>query len=189
MSCGGNPPPGLFRVNITPSLLAVGRDLRGLPYNMKRKDILDRRDDVNQVYEDRTEVIWLFWNMYYSNYHRKLKFTPNWTDQFKENIPEQSFVLIKEKHFKPGELTPGVVVGVHRRKDGLISILRLKLLKVKVYWKRSPEFFYATKWLAQTIRKRSPLPCTKHQEKWSWKRGGRNPNQQKKIAHYQCTAG
>ena len=44
-------------LNITPSLLAVGRDLRGLPYNMKRKDILDRRDDVNQVYEDRTEVI------------------------------------------------------------------------------------------------------------------------------------
>ena len=118
-------------LNITPNLLAVGRDLYGLPYNMKLKDVLTRSADVNQVYKDRTKVIRLFWDMYYSNYHRKLKFTPKWTDQFKKDIPEQSYVLIKEKNFKPGKFTPGVVVGVHRRKDGLISRLKIKTAENK----------------------------------------------------------
>ena len=47
-------------------------------------------------------------------------------DQFKHDIAPNTFILLKEKSFKPGRYIPAVVVDVHRRKDGLISTLKLK---------------------------------------------------------------
>ena len=82
--------------------------------------------DVLQVYRSRTKILRLFWNEFLAGYHRKLKFTDKWLEQFKNNIPKNTYVLVKEKNMKTGRYVAAAVVDVHRRKDGLISRLLLK---------------------------------------------------------------
>ena len=102
---------------------------------MKLKDVFKEgtKDwkDVLKIYSDRTKVLRLFWNEYFSGYHRKLKFTPKWLDRFEHDIPKNTFVLLKEKNMKAGRYIPAVVVDVHRRKNNLISRLKLKTTENK----------------------------------------------------------
>ena len=79
----------------------------------------------------------LFWREFVSSYLRNLKFTKRWFQKFEHHIPENSYVLLKEKlakgqrAAKPGRYLPGRVVGVHRRENGLITRLDLKTTEHK----------------------------------------------------------
>ena len=125
-------------VNVTPNLLCRGRDGGLLPTNMSLKVAIgDGAVDVNKVYRDRTKVLRLFWNEFIATYQRKLKLTPKWFQKFEHDIPINSYVLLKEKLIKnkpaakPGTYVSARVVGVHRRKNGLISRLDLKTTQHK----------------------------------------------------------
>ena len=118
--------------NVTPNLLVKGRDNGSIPINVSLEGFIDGNyKDVRKVYQARTKVLRLFWNEYFAGYQRKLKFTPKWLEKFDHEIPKNTFILIKEKHMKPGRFIPGVVVDVQRRKNGLISRLKLKTTEHK----------------------------------------------------------
>ena len=109
-------------INVSPSELVFRRSKKTIPVNLKLKDVLERGlYNAAQCYRYREKVLRLFWNEFISGYQRKLKFTPKWMDQFKHDIAPNTFILLREKSFKPGRYIPAVVVDVHRRKDGLIS--------------------------------------------------------------------
>ena len=56
----------------------------------------------------------------------KLKLPPRFFKQFEHNIPVGTFVLLKEPTLKKHKFLPCVVVGVHKRPDGLINSLDVK---------------------------------------------------------------
>ena len=119
-------------INVSPSQLVFGRSKKAVPVNIKLKEALEKSCyDAIQCYKQRDKVMKLFWNEFISGYQRKLKFTPKWLTKFDKEIPKNTYVLLKEKTLKPGRFIPAVVTDVHRRKDGLISRLKLKTTEHK----------------------------------------------------------
>ena len=119
-------------LNISPNQLVFGRSKKTLPTNLKMKNVIEGGlYNAAQAYSNRSKVINLFWNQFISGYKSKLKFTDKWMSRFKADIPKNQYVLLQEKNLKPGRFIPAVVVDVHRRKDGLISRLKLKTTEHK----------------------------------------------------------
>ena len=119
-------------VNITPNLLIRGQSTYCLADNFRfqrHARPADKLNDINKVYRDRQHLLRLFWQQFSSSYVRMLKFTKRWHQSFTQDIPEGTFVLLREENLKKnetGRLVPALVTEVYRREDGLINQLKVR---------------------------------------------------------------
>ena len=133
-------------VHVSPSYLCRGRNSHGiLPIQAQFQELIaSSAFEVKKLYQDRKRLINFFWSEFQSGYQRNLKFTPRWLEKFDLEIPEDTFVLLKEKNFKAGRLLPARVVNVIRRKNGLISRFDLKTSEHKTIIQRDIRECYLT---------------------------------------------
>ena len=133
------------QVNVSPNHLCKGRSSGLFPVQAQFQELIaSTAFDVKKLYQDRRRLINLFWSEFQSSYQRNLKFTPRWLEKFDLEIPEDTFVLLKEKNFKAGRFLPAKVVNVIRRKNGTISRFDLKTSEHKSVIQRDIRDCYLT---------------------------------------------
>ena len=134
------------QIHVTPNYLCNGRSNKGIiPAQAQFQELIaSSAFNVKKLYQDRKRLINFFWSEFQSGYQRSLKFTPRWLEKFDIEIPQDTFVLLKEKNFKAGRLLPARVVNVIRRKDGTISRFDLKTSEHKNIIQRDIRSCYLT---------------------------------------------
>ena len=133
-------------VYVSPNYLCKGRNSKGIiPIQAQFQELIaSSAFNVKKLYQDRKRLINFFWSEFQSGYQRNLKFTPRWLEKFDMEIPQDTFVLLKEKNFKAGRLVPAKVVNVIRRKDGTITRFDLKTSEHKNIIQRDIRSCYLT---------------------------------------------
>ena len=111
-------------IHVTPNQLVYGRNSKIIPAGMK--DVSWEDANVSEVYKIRAKIIRMFFKEYLTHYQRSLKFTKQFFEELKGEIPIGSMVLLSEKQFKPGRYSIGTVTNVYKRDDGKISRLEVK---------------------------------------------------------------
>ena len=131
-------------VHVSPNYLCRGRNSHGiLPIQAQFQELIaSSAFDVKKLYQDRKRLINFFWSEL--GYQRNLKFTPRWLEKFDLEIPQDTFVLLKEKNSNAGRLLPARVVNVIRTKNGSISRFDLKTSEHKTIIQRDIRECYLT---------------------------------------------
>ena len=108
-------------IQITPSLLAIGRSVDIFPVNTE----VNFNKTVQKIYKERRHMVNKFWAAYSAVYFSLLTFTPKWRNSIKFDLPIDTYVLLREKNMKNFHYLHGRITKVFRGRDNLIRNVEL----------------------------------------------------------------